>query len=69
MPDTWIFCVFLCPRFAVYNFLGETLPKYDDLKMKLCRSAFIGFCSSAISDTVSNSVRVIKVGPCLSPWP
>jgi len=46
----------------VYNELNENLPKYDDLTRKLCRSAFIGFSASAISDTVSNSIRVIKVG-------
>lgn len=33
----------------------------DDFKMKLCRNAVIGFSASAISDTVSNSVRVVKV--------
>jgi hypothetical protein len=27
---------------------------------KLARNAFIGFVSSAISDTISNSIRVIK---------
>lgn len=27
---------------------------------KLSRAAFIGFCASAVSDTVSNSIRVIK---------
>ncbi|EWM19958.1 mitochondrial carrier domain-containing protein [Nannochloropsis gaditana] len=50
------------PWFATYNYLQENLPKTDDFKMKLCRNAVIGFCSSAISDTVSNSVRVVKVG-------
>jgi hypothetical protein len=50
------------PWFATYNYLQENLPKTDDFKMKLCRNALIGFSSSAISDTVSNSVRVVKVG-------
>ena len=27
---------------------------------KLARNAFIGFCSSAVSDTCSNSIRVMK---------
>ncbi|TFJ84723.1 hypothetical protein NSK_003755 [Nannochloropsis salina CCMP1776] len=49
------------PWFATYNYLQENLPKTDDFKMKLCRNALIGFSSSAISDTVSNSVRVVKV--------
>ena len=45
--------------------MQEALPKTDDFKMKLCRNAVIGFSASAISDTVSNSVRVIKVGAWL----
>lgn len=49
------------PWFFVYNYLSANLPKRDDTVGKLCRSAFIGFCSSAISDTVSNSIRVLKV--------
>lgn len=49
------------PWFFVYNYLSEHLPKYDDTAKKLGRSAFIGFCSSAVSDTFSNSIRVIKV--------
>lgn len=48
------------PWFATYNYLNATLPQYDELPKKLLRSAFIGFCSSAISDTVSNSIRVVK---------
>lgn len=46
---------------AVYNELNENLPKYDDLVKRLMRNAFIGFTASAVSDTVSNSIRVIKV--------
>jgi hypothetical protein len=49
------------PWFFVYNFLSEHLPKYDDTLKKLGRSALIGFCASLISDTCSNSIRVIKV--------
>lgn len=45
----------------MYNYLSATLPKYDDTLRKLGRSALIGFCASAISDTFSNSIRVIKV--------
>jgi hypothetical protein len=48
------------PWFATYNFLNSALPVYDDLPKKLSRAAFIGFCASAVSDTVSNSIRVIK---------
>jgi len=49
------------PWFFVYNYLSANLPKYDDMMMKLGRSAIIGFSASAISDTCSNSIRVIKV--------
>mmetsp|Transcript_8570 Transcript_8570/g.12793 ORF Transcript_8570/g.12793 Transcript_8570/m.12793 type:complete len:298 (+) Transcript_8570:64-957(+) len=49
------------PWFFTYNFLNEKLPTYDDKLKTLGRSAFIGFCSSAVSDTCSNSIRVIKV--------
>lgn len=49
------------PWFFVYNYLNSVLPKYDETLKKLGRSAVIGFCASAVSDTVSNSIRVIKV--------
>lgn len=48
------------PWFATYNYLNYYLPQYDDLPRKLVRSAIIGFCSSFVSDTCSNSIRVIK---------
>ncbi|KXZ41947.1 hypothetical protein GPECTOR_237g559 [Gonium pectorale] len=49
------------PWFATYNSLNSILPRYeDDLPKKLLRSAFIGFCSSFVSDCCSNSIRVIK---------
>ncbi len=48
------------PWFATYNYLNEALPIYEELSKKLLRAAFIGFCASAISDTVSNSIRVVK---------
>jgi len=51
------------PWFYTYNYLNATLPQYDrkkELPMYLGRNAIIGFCSSAISDTCSNSVRVMK---------
>jgi hypothetical protein len=48
------------PWFATYNYLDATLKKPNDLKEKLLRSAFIGFVASAVSDTCSNSIRVIK---------
>jgi hypothetical protein len=48
------------PWFATYNYLDATLKKPNDLKEKLMRSALIGFVASAVSDTCSNSIRVIK---------
>lgn len=44
-----------------YNFLDKNLPKSTNFQEKVIRSAAMGFCSSIVSDTVSNSVRVIKV--------
>ena len=52
------------PWFFTYNYLQEALPKVDKKKdglaMYLGRNAVIGFCSSAVSDTCSNSIRVLK---------
>jgi len=52
------------PWFAVYNTLNARLPLYDrrtELAPYLLRNASIGFAASAVSDTVSNSIRVLKV--------
>lgn len=49
------------PWFATYNFLSEKIPKQDSQMNELGRRALLGFCSSAISDTCSNSIRVMKV--------
>ena len=48
------------PWFATYNGLNEMLPPPTDTAEKLLRQAFIGFCASVVSDTVSNSLRVVK---------
>lgn len=49
------------PWFLTYNYLNDILPLYkDDISKTLMRSAFMGFCASLISDTFSNSLRVIK---------
>lgn len=48
------------PWFGTYNGLDEWLPKPTTLVEKLLRQAFIGFCASVISDTISNSLRVVK---------
>lgn len=50
-----------CSWFFTYNFLSEKIPKRDTKLEELGRRAFLGFCSSAISDTCSNSIRVVKV--------
>lgn len=52
------------PWFAVYNTLQEKVAPDvfgGGTAATLSRSAGIGFCASAVSDTVSNSVRVVKV--------
>lgn len=49
------------PWFLTYNTLNSYLPEYDEPLKKLSRSAVMGFCSSAVSDTCSNSIRVVKV--------
>ncbi|KAG1662774.1 hypothetical protein FOA52_006800 [Chlamydomonas sp. UWO 241] len=51
------------PWFATYNSLNTLLPQYDgetELTKRLLRSAFLGWCSSLVSDVCSNSIRVIK---------
>lgn len=53
------------PWFATYNTLNTMMPQYDantELAKRLLRSAFIGWCSSLVSDVCSNSIRVIKTG-------
>ena len=49
------------PWFFTYNFLSEKIPKQDTTLGELGRRAMLGFCSSAVSDTCSNSIRVCKV--------
>eukprot|EP01062_Namystynia_karyoxenos_P019218 TRINITY_DN17206_c0_g1_i1.p1 TRINITY_DN17206_c0_g1~~TRINITY_DN17206_c0_g1_i1.p1 ORF type:complete len:485 (+),score=183.29 TRINITY_DN17206_c0_g1_i1:80-1534(+) len=48
------------PWFATYNYLDHHLPVPHERFNKLARNAGIGFCASAVSDTVSNSIRVLK---------
>ncbi|KAF2451829.1 mitochondrial carrier [Karstenula rhodostoma CBS 690.94] len=51
------------PWFATYNWLSEALHEPDknhQLFLWLLRAAFIGFCASIVSDSISNSLRVIK---------
>ncbi|KAJ7139976.1 mitochondrial carrier domain-containing protein [Mycena crocata] len=48
------------PWFGTLNYLEANLPEAHTLFQKLARRAFIGFCASITSDTVSNSLRVVK---------
>ena len=51
------------PWFLTYNYLNHYFPKIkfeDDLFKALIRNASIGFSASLVSDTVSNSIRVVK---------
>ncbi|QRW10123.1 mitochondrial carrier protein [Ceratobasidium sp. AG-Ba] len=50
------------PWFATYNYLSEiiTEPPKHPLLPWLLRLAFIGFCASVVSDSISNSLRVVK---------
>lgn len=51
------------PWFFTFNYLSATIPEPEDgsTVKKLARRALLGFCSSAVSDTCSNSIRVVKV--------
>merc|ERR1719276_680173 len=57
------------PWFFTYNLLSEKIPKQDTTLKKLGRRAVLGFCASAVSDTCSNSIRVLKVYKQSSPTP
>ncbi|KAJ7186997.1 mitochondrial carrier domain-containing protein [Mycena filopes] len=48
------------PWFGTLSFLEANLPEASTLFQRLARRAFIGFCASITSDTVSNSLRVVK---------
>ncbi|KDE09000.1 hypothetical protein MVLG_00722 [Microbotryum lychnidis-dioicae p1A1 Lamole] len=48
------------PWFATYNFLSKNLPLAHSTLANLSRQAFIGFSASVVSDTISNSLRVVK---------
>ena len=60
-PLTYIRLLSPSSRFATYNFLGAKIPKQDTQLGELGRRALMGFCASAVSDTCSNSIRVVKV--------
>jgi hypothetical protein len=48
------------PWFCTFNTLQANIPTPADLPTKLLRNAGIGFAASLASDTISNSLRVIK---------
>lgn len=48
------------PWFVTHNYLNAKLPRSNVMWRKLARSALIGWCSSFVSDVVSNSIRVLK---------
>ena len=48
------------PWFATYNFLNTKIPQYDIPYKKFLRQAGIGFTASVVSDSISNSLRVVK---------
>lgn len=48
------------PWFFTFNTLSAHIPVPEDTVPKLVRNAVIGFSSSLVSDTVSNSIRVVK---------
>merc|ERR1719310_2227194 len=48
------------PWFVTHNYLQAKIPKTQGKLATMCRNAFIGLCSSAVSDVVSNSIRVVK---------
>lgn len=48
------------PWFATFNYLDSKIPHYDSTLKKFSRNAGIGFCASVVSDTCSNSIRVLK---------
>lgn len=48
------------PWFFTHNLLEEKLPRVDSFWGKLGRRGIIGFVASVVSDTISNSLRVVK---------
>merc|ERR1719379_2607882 len=57
MTATWVGHY---PWFYTNNQLRESLPQFDFMWGKYVRNAVIGFASAAVSDTISNSLRVLK---------
>lgn len=49
------------PWFFTYNYLDATVPDAQTPLAELSRRALLGFSASVVSDTTSNSIRVMKV--------
>lgn len=48
------------PWFFTFNFLNHRIPEPEDKFNKFLRRAGIGFTASIVSDSISNSLRVVK---------
>ena len=46
--------------YGTFNVLDNRLPTYYSTPQTLCRNALVGFCASAVADTATNSLRVLK---------
>merc|ERR1719323_1508019 len=57
MTATWVGHY---PWFYTNNQLREIMPPFEFTNGKYVRNAVIGFCAAAVSDTCSNSLRVLK---------
>lgn len=57
MSATWVGHY---PWFYTNNQLRTSMPQFDFAYGKYVRNAVIGFCSAAVSDCCSNSLRVLK---------
>lgn len=57
MTATWVGHY---PWFYTNNQLQASMPKFDFMFGKYVRNATIGFISAVVSDTCSNSLRVLK---------
>lgn len=57
------------PWFMTFNTLDSYLPKYNTKLETFVRNATIGFSASIASDTISNSLRVIKTAKQASQTP
>merc|ERR1711879_900970 len=57
MTATWVGHY---PWFYTNNQLRESMPQFEFTYGKYVRNAVIGFASAAVSDTCSNSLRVLK---------